>query len=533
VSRKAIVFVAFLDQPNLGIGYMAGVLCRHGFRVEVLDVRSGPQAILARVREIDPLIIGFSVIFQYYTGEFAGICSHLRAHGVASLICAGGHYPSLETGGALEAMPGLDCIVRFEGEQTLLELADRLSQGQEWRDIEGLAYRDDGRIVSTPLRPLIADLDTLPFPLRPSFDYACLGVRATTLLASRGCPRACSFCSIHRFYSIPPGKVRRTRSPENVLAEMNEVYSEHGVRIFLFQDDDFSLMSPRDRQWAAAFLEGLSRSPMAGTIMWKISCRADEVRPDTFAAFRSAGLYLVYLGIESGNAAGLHELNKGITVAQNVEAVETLKRLGIHYDFGFMLFDPSSTIDTVLENVRFLRRICGDGSATASFGKTLPYAGTDLEERMRAQRRLRGDVTHPDYTFLDPQTESWFAYLCDVFRPWVFGGESLQSQLRWSQFEQDVAEHFYPDAPGLTDHARRLRFLVGWYNNIFCKIIEDSAAAVRTGSPGTSHALSSIRSAAERQRAWLEEQLARQRHTFFTQSGIPLETVLGGAEGTA
>ncbi|HVN75414.1 MAG TPA: radical SAM protein [Thermoanaerobaculaceae bacterium] len=533
MSSKSVVFIAFLDQPNLGIGYMASILRQHGYSVDVLDVRSGPQPILARVRELDPLIIGFSVIFQYYTEEFARLCSCLRTCGVTSMICAGGHYPSLECQGALEAMPGLDCIVRFEGEQTLVELAHRLSQGQDWKGLEGLAYREDGGIVSTPLRPLVADLDSLPFPLRSSFDYACLGVRATSLLASRGCPRACSFCSIRRFYSIPPGKVRRTRSPENVLTEMNQLYGEHNVRIFLFQDDDFSLMSARDRQWAAAFLDGLSRSPLAGKIIWKISCRADEVEPGIFAAFRTAGLYLVYLGIESGNPVGLSGLNKGITVAQNLRAVETLKKLGIHYDFGFMLFDPSSAVDTVLENVRFLRRICGDGSATASFGKTLPYAGTDLEQQMRAEGRLRGDVTRPDYSFLNPRTERWFAYLCEVFHPWVYGGDSLQSQLRWAQFERDVAEHFYPDAPGLADHGRRLDFLVGWYNNIFCRIVEDSAEVFKAGLLSVDPALASIRSAAERQRAWVEEQLARQRHQFFTRSGIPLGTVLGGAQPAA
>jgi hypothetical protein len=87
---------------------------------------------------------------------------------------------------------------------------------------------------------------------------------------------------------------------------------------------------------------------------------------------------MVYLGIESGNEEGLQALNKNISVEQNISAVRVLKSLGLRYDFGFMLFDPSSTIETVLENIRFLRKICGDGSATASFGKTLPYSGTEL-----------------------------------------------------------------------------------------------------------------------------------------------------------
>jgi len=530
MSRPNIVFVAFQDQPNLGMGYMAAVLLQNGFNVELLDFRMGPEAILARIRELDPLIVGLSIIFQYYTPDFAQLVAYLRDHGVTCMVCAGGHYPSLEYSEALRSMPGLDCIGRFEGEHTLLELARRLHEGRDWKDVPSIAYLENGKTVTTPLRPLIPDLDSLPFPRRWSFAYRCLGIQVTSLLASRGCPRDCTFCSIRRFYSIPPGRTRRTRSPENVVQEMVQLYREHGVRIFLFQDDDFSLMSKGDREWSWRFLECLGRSELDGQIMWKISCRSDEVEPEIFTAFRSAGLYLVYLGIESGNAAGLRTLNKRISVEQNLTAVETLKSLKLRYDFGFMLFDPSSTIDLVLENVRFLRRICGDGSATVSFGKTLPYAGTDLEQQMRRAGRLRGDVRSPDYSFLDSETEDWFAYLCEVFYPWVFGNQSLQAQLRWALFELDVLKRFFAGTPALDEHEVNLTFLAHWYNEIFCRIVEDSSEFLHSPPGANQSALVSIHSAAERQRQWLEDEIARQRQTFFTGAGFPLELVVGKAE---
>jgi hypothetical protein len=207
-----------------------------------------------------------------------------------------------------------------------------------------------------------------------------------------------------------------------------------------------------------------------------------------------------------------------------------LKALGISYDFGFMLFDPSSTIDRVLENARFLRQICADGSATASFGKTLPYAGTDLEQQMRAAGRLRGDVSYPDYSFLDPQTEDWFAYLCEVFYAWVYGGQSLQAQLRWGLFEWDVLAKFYPETPHLEKHKQDLAFLTHWYNHIFCTIIEESAEHFRSPGQAAPDALSAIHAAADQQRRWLEDELARRRQAFFTQTTIPLEWVVGKIE---
>lgn len=533
MSTRNIVFIAFQDQPNIGIGYMTSVLLEAGFRVELLDIRSGNQAILARILELDPMIVGLSVIFQYYTPDLAELVSYLRDHGVSCAICAGGHTPSLEPVETMRSIPALDFIVRFEGERTLLEIAQRLDEGTDWKDLESIAWSDNGSIITTPLRALITDLDALPFPKRWSFDYNCLGVRATSILASRGCPRDCSFCSIRRFYSIPPGLVRRTRSPENVVKEMRVLHDEYGVRIFLFQDDDFSLMSKRDLAWSRRFIKCLHDDGLAKEIMWKINCRSDEVDLEIFTELRSAGLYMVYLGIESGNEAGLQTLNKHISVEQNLQAVEILKSIEMRYDFGFMLFDPSSTIELVLENVRFLRKICGDGSATASFGKTLPYAGTELEDRMRQEGRLRGDRWAPDYSFLDNRTEEWFVYLCEVFYPWVFGGQSLQMQLRWAMFEEDVLKRFYPATPGLHEHTQRLGFLVHWYNEIFCRIIEDSAEIIRSSDANKAYALKSIQSASVEQRQWLEDQLALQRQAFFSNTGFPLDLVVGEAFGVS
>jgi hypothetical protein len=309
------------------------------------------------------------------------------------------------------------------------------------------------------------------------------------------------------------------------------LYYDHNVRIFLFQDDDFSLMSKQDLAWSRSFIECLHKKGIADKILWKINCRSDEVKYDFFRDLQTAGLYMVYLGIESGNSTGLKILNKHISVEQNLHAVKILKQVGLSYDFGFMLFDPSSTIELVIENVGFLKEICSDGSATASFGKTLPYAGTDLDDKMRRENRLYGERWSKDYRFLDKETEDLFGFLCSVFYPWVFGSQSLQAQLRWAKFEIEVLKKFYPNTCGLNEHIERIRFLIHWYNKIFCRIIEDSAETIHSSDSHRTYALDGIQAAAEEQRHWLEDEIALQRQSFYTDSDFPLSLVLGEEYG--
>lgn len=521
MSEPSVVLVAFEDQPNLGVGYLAATLADQGVNVEILDYRLDHAQLLERIRQLDPLLIGLSIIFQYYTPDFGRLVAYLRAEGVTSLICAGGHYPSLRPAEVLEAIPGLDCIVRFEGELTLLNLVQSLAEGEEWRGLLGLAYRQDGEIVLNPLRPLIDDLDMLPWPMRRGATYECLGTTVTSIVASRGCPQGCAFCSIRRFYAIPPGPLRRVRRAAEVVREMRSLYRDANVRIFLFQDDDFSFLSRRDRRWVRDFLDALEHQGLADTVLWKINTRADEVDSELFAAMKARGLFLVYLGIESGNEVGLRVLNKRITVSQNRAAIAQLKGLGIGYQFGFMLFDPSSTVERVLENIAFLRTVTGDGSAPIPFCKMLPYAGTDIERRLKEEGRLTDDLYHPDYTFLDERVGEWFDYLSQVFVPWSHGNRSLLSHLRWTHFETEVLERLFPETPGLLEHRALVRDLTAWHNEIFCRVVEESAPFFGAEKVSGSHeALRALYRSAEEQRRWLQGRLGEARAEILKRAGI-------------
>jgi anaerobic magnesium-protoporphyrin IX monomethyl ester cyclase len=114
----------------------------------------------------------------------------------------------------------------------LVELVEPLSTGRDWRETHGLAYLQAGKVVDTEARALIPDLDSLPFPYRPYEAETIGGFPTLPLLASRGCARRCSFCSIHTFYRTAPGKVVRVRRPAKIVEEMLHLNRLHGVRVF-------------------------------------------------------------------------------------------------------------------------------------------------------------------------------------------------------------------------------------------------------------------------------------------------------------
>ena len=476
-TSRPVMLIGFQQEANLGIGYLASTLRAAGYRVEIFDFQLERDEILDAARRLNPLVIGFSLIFQYFVDRFGSLAHYLRENGVDCHFTIGGHFPSLSYEQALGLIPQLDSVVRFEGELTLLELADVLGRGEDWKRIEGLAYSANGETVTTPMRPLVHDLDDLPYPDRSYKDTAILGRRITPLLASRGCARTCSFCSIHMFYRTAPGKVVRTRNPAKVVEEMKRLHEERGTTIYLFQDDDFPLFGPAWRRWTREFLKELHGSGLVGKTIWKINCRADVVEPELFSEMRDAGLYLVYMGLESGTDEGLDTLNKEITVEQNIEATKVLREVGLMFEFGFMMFDPSSSFDAVRANVRFLRRITADGRVAAVFCRMLPYDGTPIKDELQRQGRLRGDVCNPDYDFLDPRLSEFYYDLKQIVdvTGWIHGYESLSPQLNHAWHEVAILEHLFPRLDGLPQYTARLSAITNRSNDLLFRIVEDLA----------------------------------------------------------
>jgi len=458
MKPPSVILIGFQEQGNLGIGYVASTLIERGFAVRILDFRERRESILEAVRSAQPVLVGFSLIFQYYVPQFAELASYLRDNGIDCHFTAGGHYPSLRYEDVTQDVPQLDSVVRFEGELTLAELVEHLVEGQDWHRVPGIAYRTDSRYAVTPLRPLIPNLDDLPFPTRPlESELTVLGKKTSPILGSRGCCRDCSFCSIRQFYGQVPGKKVRVRNPVHVVEEMRTLHDENGVSIFLFQDDDFPVWGPFGRRWIAQFIDALRAEELYGRVIWKISCRSDEVQPELFARMRDAGLYVVYLGIESGNETGLRTLNKQLAAEDHLRALAVLKEVDLAFTYGFMLFDPSSTFESIRQNVAFLRRVASDGAVPVVFCRMLPYAGTPIEQQLAKEGRLRGSVENPDYDFLDARLNSFFEELNGLVAHWINGANSLANQLNFAWQEYWVIRRLFPPVAGLQEYERLLR----------------------------------------------------------------------------
>lgn len=460
------VLIGYENQENLGLRSILAYLRHQGFRAALLPFRSGSEAaLLKEILTKRPRLVGFSLIFQYALDEFGALMTTLREAGVTAHFTAGGHFPSLAPEETLDLLPALDTVVRFEGELTLTELMAHLDAPESWGAIQGLAFRQDGHVVLTPPRPLIADLDSLPPVARDEPKEVGGGLLMASMLASRGCLYNCAFCSIRQFYGSSPGPLRRARSPEAVVDEMAGLYNGAGVRIFLFQDDDFAARTHAQRAWVQAFMDALVAAGLVGDgrakVGWKISCRVDDLAPDILEAMLDHGLVGVYLGVESGSEQGLKVLNKRVTVDQNRQAIALLKAYDVAMSMGFMLFDPGSTVATLRENIRFLRETGADGHFPINFCKMLPYAGTPIEGELRAAGRLRGSTARPDYSFPDPRVD-WYAFLVHrIFGRRNFGGDGLVFRLQQAdadvRFQRALTDHPIPEGyePALRDLIRR------------------------------------------------------------------------------
>lgn len=459
-ALREILLVGYEGQENLGMRSIAAYLQREGIGVGIEPLpTSSKEQILHRILRETPSIVGFSLIFQRMLFDFAGLISYLRENGVTAHLTVGGHFPSFEPAAILNLIPGLDSVVRHEGEETLLELFRNLDRPESWAQIRGLAYRRNGSVEINNPRPLIANLDTLPYPVRRDCPATHRGIGVCSLAASRGCYYNCTFCSIHEFYREPPGPKRRARSTANVVREMEILYRERGIRIFVFQDDDLYMRGPY-RKWVEDFLRELESKDLAGRILWRISCRIDDLVPDLILKLKAAGLASVYLGIESGNDQGLGTFNKHYGAEDVRRAVGLLRELEMPFEFGFMICDPDSTVDSIKQNVEFLKWIGKDGDCLVNFCKMAAYAGTAIAKRLQAEQRLSGSAASPDYDFLDPRLGWLQLFLSQTFNFRNFDERGLVERLRFAKFDSIVVERFFSDRFGAADYQKQVRELI-------------------------------------------------------------------------
>lgn len=449
------------DTEHLGLRYITSFLTRHQVKVQIASSRfSEKEKILARIRKVKPRIVGFSLRFQRMLVGLADLLAYLRQNSIRAHFTAGGHFPSIEFRGTFESIPELDSIIRCEGEITLLELFRHIDKPDSWGQVKGLVYRANGHIFVTPPRPLIEDLDSLPFPVRREVAFSKRGIGICSIVASRGCLYNCSFCTIRQFYRASPGPHRRTRSPDNVVREMLELFHEKGVRVFIFLDDDFAMKGRLQREWAEMFIRELKKARIADQIIWIIQCRIDEVDADLVKKMTAVGLKCICMGVETSTASGLKTFNKGYVADTIHKKLKLFEDLNLSFELGFMLLNPESTMASVREDVDFLKEISRNSDAVIVFSKMIPYAGTPIAYQLEKLGRLKGTLASPDYRYMDFKLELLQKYLTQSFYYRNFNKHGLVVRLRNAKLDAWIVEKFYANECNALSYKRIVRDLI-------------------------------------------------------------------------
>ena len=444
-AKLTVAFVSFQEFENLGIGYLRSVLEKEGYRTIIIDINSDKRQILEILRTENPAIVGFSIIYQYYIERFRDVIGFLRKYNINSHFTGGGHFASLKTNDLFQILPWLDSIVRFEGEYTMLELANCIASGKDWKKVKGLAYRGtDNKVILNPLRTPVSDLDEYPFPVRSEIKRFVFDRFYASITAGRGCRYNCAFCNMSKFYSHPGWKLKRTRHPKLVVDEIQKMHLDNNCSVFLFEDDDFPVSGRDGSNWVKEFCNELSQRGLSRKVSWKINCRADEIDEDIFGLMKNSGLFLVFVGIEDGTNEGLKNFNKGTTVKKMSEGINKLKKLRIGLDYGFILFHPLTTFGSLRKNLNYLLQTFSDGTSPISYLRLNPYYETRIEQYLINTGRLKGIPSNQTYDFIEPALDSFYEFTSNSFGSWLNDPDGFVNISKWARNHFLIASGEFP-----------------------------------------------------------------------------------------
>ncbi|MEM3441643.1 MAG: radical SAM protein, partial [Candidatus Bathyarchaeia archaeon] len=267
----------------LGLGYLAAVLEKNHYEVDVVDcqvLKLSTEGFKSEIEKRKPDIVGITATtLTYKSGlNLAKIAKEVNPN---CLTIMGGPHVTFWDDKALQECPELDVIVRREGEITLLELVQRVEAGKSFHDLLGITYRKNGQIMRNPDRPYIEDLDSLPFPARHLWPMERLREYEDVLYlaASRGCTFWCEFCATVRMH----GRKFRMRSPKNIVDELEFLNKTYGVSKFTFCDDAFTVDQARTE---ALCREIINRKLK---IQWNCGTRVDMITKEMLAKMKEAG----------------------------------------------------------------------------------------------------------------------------------------------------------------------------------------------------------------------------------------------------
>ena len=359
----------------LGLGYLAAVLEKNDYAVDVIDCQAlklSLEQFRGEIGKRQPTVIGITSTTLTYKSalQIAQIAKQVHPN---CMTIIGGPHVTFWDDKALQEAPQLDIIVRKEGEITFLELIKRMEADRSYSDVLGITYRKDGeRILRNDDRPYIENLDELPFPalhLWPIDQLRKYGEVIFPLTTTRGCVFWCNFCTAVRMF----GRNYRMRSTKNVADELEHLNKKFGADHFTFYDDAFTVNQARTEELCQEIINRKLK------IRWNCETRVDMVTKELLAKMKQAGCTDVWFGVESGSQRVINEMDKGIMIEQTEKAFKWAKEVGLMTVANVILGIPTETRETAWETVKFIEKL---NPNDVGYYIATPYPGTPMYEEV-------------------------------------------------------------------------------------------------------------------------------------------------------
>jgi len=368
--------------PPILLGYAAAIAKKDNHQVDLIDAPAeelNSEQTIERIAGQAPDII----VMLTSTGSVnsdAVLGRKLREVTNALIVAVGVHASSVPED---TLRRGFDAVARGEYEYTIRDLLN----GVKLENCQGISYKNrDGSIANNTQRPLIENLDEMPYPAReflPNNKYhsALYKNPFTFMLAGRGCPNLCTFCAIPQ---VMNGRRYRVRSPENVVAEMEHIRDVYKLKSILFNDDTLNAIKPHLLELTDMIVKRKVNIP------WAAYSRVDTVDEEIADAMADAGCYLVKVGFESGVDEILQKMKKGrnATTGRARQAVKQFHDAGIQIHGTFVFGMPGETKETIQKTIDFAKSCDID---FVQFSVAQPYPGTEFYDYVKENGFLKNE----------------------------------------------------------------------------------------------------------------------------------------------
>ncbi|MFH1229781.1 MAG: radical SAM protein [Candidatus Aenigmatarchaeota archaeon] len=367
-----------LMEPPLGICYLAATLEKEGYEVKIIDAeaeRLATDALVKKVEELKPGVIGLTCTTPMVASVKRTSEALKKALPDSKIVVGGPHVTAVPEDLLKESY--IDIAAIGEAEHTIVDLVKHIEENKSLKGCKGIAFKEDGKIVKTECRPLIEDVDKIPFPARhllsiDKYMHATIVSRKTkknytNIMSSRGCPFKCIFCGSRTTF----GGVARFRTPKLVVDEIEECYNKYDIGMFGFSDDTLTVK----KEHISEICNEIIKRKLE--IVWFAQARVSTVDKEILELMKKAGCEAVHYGYESGNQEILNNIKKGITLQQAIDATRITKEVGIKIHGYFMIGNPGETEETIKQTIAFAKKLDPD---TAQFTMATPFPGTELYE---------------------------------------------------------------------------------------------------------------------------------------------------------